>query len=857
MTSIKIYLHHETGDVYITKVQLITPESTVGEITSNFLAHINANISTSLSGSGSITAIDASALYLQKSNGKRLHIESSKRRLIDHLVDKEDIFVCIDNSPNPKSVPPSASVSPIAASATAAAPTATKQDAPSSTSAAGVLSKSESTKIVGKLQQYMKAKRYREVRQACEEMLTLNDREEGALLLLAEVYYATERYEKAVETCQKLWRTHSKSLDLNLLLARAHLKATNFEDALEVARGALALKAASVSIKMPDIVNKRLELSAIEAESVFELGNPMGGADVINQTMSNPQAESNIHILVAYSYFATSHRKVEEPMRALLKAVTLDQNNKRVKTMLADLLSTEQGLAELYKQVPASTSSAAAFAFVATVAKDYSALKSALHLYESALKLNPVCANYALNAMHIEEISANYTAGLKILIKFFQNNRNSPSALNGTGGGSSSSSDVTVFSTQMLAILEKAVDCQPMTRDDSDVDTSFNVEWDKGRDCCIVKHLWQGAEMVSSSSAATAGTTKYTTNELDWIALAMGAVKLLYLQGKLWALPPIFQLLEPLRAKSEEPLHLSSVRNEQAYYLAIAHVISSASSSSPAESDEQYAFIRWMLGQQQHADGQFSSQCPSVVQQALSNPLYVIGDSHSLSPAWSIIRTPPSGTTSSTTAASGKAANSTAKKDKTTGDLIPRLVVPKLATGAKQWHLRKQSKFYPKANFINVVNTIPDGSDVVVIFGEIDCREGMLKAVEMDKYANIKDAMKHTVKLFVEEAIKSTMQKKKRFNVYIHPVVPVLNETRAIVMAYNEVYQQAVMKVAGATWMDFFEQLIEDNNNADASGDGTGTISKEIPTTDKVLRSQYMLDGTHLHPRYLSLMSLE
>jgi hypothetical protein len=41
-----------------------------------------------------------------------------------------------------------------------------------------------------------------------------------------------------------------------------------------------------------------------------------------------------------------------------------------------------------------------------------------------------------------------------------------------------------------------------------------------------------------------------------------------------------------------------------------------------------------------------------------------------------------------------------------------RLLVPKLATGVKQWHLRPESDFYPKANFQNAVRSIPDGSDV-------------------------------------------------------------------------------------------------------------------------------------------------
>jgi len=41
-----------------------------------------------------------------------------------------------------------------------------------------------------------------------------------------------------------------------------------------------------------------------------------------------------------------------------------------------------------------------------------------------------------------------------------------------------------------------------------------------------------------------------------------------------------------------------------------------------------------------------------------------------------------------------------------------RLLIPKVATGVKQWHLRKESDFYPKAHFNYLMNTIPAGSDV-------------------------------------------------------------------------------------------------------------------------------------------------
>ena len=37
---------------------------------------------------------------------------------------------------------------------------------------------------------------------------------------------------------------------------------------------------------------------------------------------------------------------------------------------------------------------------------------------------------------------------------------------------------------------------------------------------------------------------------------------------------------------------------------------------------------------------------------------------------------------------------------------------PKLVTGLKLWHLRTDSKFYPKATFWSNMGSIPDGSTV-------------------------------------------------------------------------------------------------------------------------------------------------
>merc|ERR1712159_897325 len=86
---------------------------------------------------------------------------------------------------------------------------------------------------------------------------------------------------------------------------------------------------------------------------------------------------------------------------------------------------------------------------------------------------------------------------------------------------------------------------------------------------------------------------------------------------------------------------------------------------------------------------------------ATEGKLYLIGDSHSMSPSWQTINI------------QGK----------------PTLIVNKLITGLKIWHLRDVCNFYTKKQFENAMRNVPRGADVMFMFGEIDCREGMMNSV--------------------------------------------------------------------------------------------------------------------------------
>lgn len=107
---------------------------------------------------------------------------------------------------------------------------------------------------------------------------------------------------------------------------------------------------------------------------------------------------------------------------------------------------------------------------------------------------------------------------------------------------------------------------------------------------------------------------------------------------------------------------------------------------------------------------------------------------------------------------------------------------------------------------------------VIFMLGEIDCREGLLRAVEKDAYPNLESSMKRTSGIFAD-VLKSIIKSKPNLKVclsfreicffcvnpflyailqvFIHPIVPVLDPTRKIVIKYNTVLRKAVSTIRG------------------------------------------------------------
>lgn len=124
------------------------------------------------------------------------------------------------------------------------------------------------------------------------------------------------------------------------------------------------------------------------------------------------------------------------------------------------------------------------------------------------------------------------------------------------------------------------------------------------------------------------------------------------------------------------------------------------------------------------------------------------------------------------------------------------------------------------------------------MIGEIDCREGLVVAVERGIYSSIEEGICATLKV-IKGIIINLIQKKK-LRVFIHPVNPVLDLTRHIVVLFNHHYRQIVSDIKGCYWLDFFDSLL-----VQTPGVGDNNVS---------LKEEWKLDGTHLNPGYVSLL---
>ncbi|KAL4230516.1 hypothetical protein ACF0H5_010898 [Mactra antiquata] len=280
-------------------------------------------------------------------------------------------------------------------------------------------------------------------------------------------------------------------------------------------------------------------------------------------------------------------------------------------------------------------------------------------------------------------------------------------------------------------------------------------------------------EPVVSMETIEPPVKDYTDDEKYILAILFTFVKLLYVRGILACIPDIVTMLQPLYV--DKNLHLSFIRNEAAYFKCISELFTSYNTLPSARLLSSERFI------------------------------YMIGDSHCVTPAWQKIHV--SGTS--------------------------YIIHPVLITGLKIWHIRDDGCFYPKKHFYTAIKAIPNNAVVIVCLGEIDCREALLRCWEKARYDTIEDGMETLTKIYLQ--VMKSLQQNHHWKIFFHPVLPVLDITRPIVMQFNRILATKLLTEPSFHWLNFVKDLLSEGEES--------------------LKEEFVFDGTHVHPKYVSLIA--
>jgi tetratricopeptide (TPR) repeat protein len=751
---VKVYLHLEGEEVSYTITQYVTEETTVQDLLVAFADGLKESYGSSYSGA---------TLTLKDEDGKVLN--STKKSLCDLVNSGDDLFVF---SSQPKVISSQVlSVMPPAPSAVILSGTDAREDAedsgvmretidedcvpsPSKSSKAKAKAKAKArarerakassgdstpepsapvpvTPIGGSIsaeqknmiQSLIKKKSFKAAREIAEVVLeSVNPDDAFTLKALATILYESKHYDKAIVVCKRALVGNSRSLELNYVIAQCLFATKQYKEAKAYVTVALAMQARRSDLPndVPEHMkndNFRFDLIALQAECVFELGQHNEAVAIINQVTSNTASASNVPILIAYSSFALHYNKLEEPTRALLKAVIMGEDH-RVRKLLAKLISYEEGMAEILRQVPPSTTPGApdrrgkseVYAFLGYVAKCHSAIAGGIRLYRLALEMLPASTSCALNLIHMYEISGDYGQVLRVVRDFCRTNASVGLGANPAAQRNASKGIATLTCGEFLQLLDSPVTSVSTSRTRKPLEfrwvqleeTYGYVDFDQPT--ATAPGSEEGTPVVPAvSRARSGGKYVYSHEELDLLAFFATAVKILFLSGQLHLLPGLYRALEPCRMQTEKPLHETTIRNEMAYFQQIAQLmcyrvahnshglrgaVPSSSSSQSVLADLSSAARVSLPGSTASASSTGVSDLPPLFREAAARPIYILGDSHCVTPSWSIL----------------------------TVQGRPRLLIPRLSTGVKQWHLRAESTFYPKFHFRQMVALIPRDSEV-------------------------------------------------------------------------------------------------------------------------------------------------
>ncbi|CAI5961060.1 unnamed protein product [Closterium sp. NIES-64] len=491
----------------------------------------------------------------------------------------------------------------------------------------------------------------------------------------------------------------------------------------------------------------------------------------------------------------------EEAMKAYLRVLLAHPQHSTARAKIAHVLQHHASarrllLSQLRAGAGAPADTARALVFFASACKDHSALDAACEFMQVAVALAPGSSSHVLALLHLHEVMLNGCAALHLARSFCE-------ARPGFRLGPITLGSVLPFFEGLPLHPGSCEDVSPCPHERG-VQLEFLRRWDGGgaqEGGC--DELGAGSAGVASRGAESNGADskgdgggeggevagvgmgkeEYNSEQLDVLALLMTTVKALFLGGAVQRAKAVGALVERARLASVTPLHQTLIRNEAAYFGCAFQLLT------------QYPI-------------------PHSLSDSAPKPLFLAGDSHCMAAAWRVVQL------------RGR----------------PRLLCPVLITGLKAWHLRPESTFFPKASFHRAMQRVPQGSEVVVLFGEIDCREGILISVDRTKYKDVEEGVEVTVDIYI--AVLLSLIAARAFEIFVHPVPSVIPETRPLARIYNATLRCRCLAAAASPaaggrlhMLDFFNGLLTDDQES--------------------LRREFEFDGTHMSPLYVPLLDKE
>ena len=487
--------------------------------------------------------------------------------------------------------------------------------------------------------------------------------------------------------------------------------------------------------------------------------------------------------------------------RALLRALASHPQDQAAQRALADLVVQDGGgECALWAELKSlgvgggngnGAADAAALAFLAACLKAHGAARASERFSLAAAEAAPTAALHALAAAQTAELWGDPASPAAAVSRW---------AARWLGDASSTSSAPPALVAALAAVRDACSGLPPRPLGGGGGGGGGGVlGWLKA-------DPWRGVEALSPpeqppqqqpSPPPAPPAAAYSEAHLDAIALACTAVRVLYCGGALGRAAAASAALTPVRECASPPLHAGRARNEAAYAACVAALLAPGAAPDAGIGGD---------------DGEGDAPVDTV---------YVLGDSHTLPLAWRRL---------------GARASSACP---------PRLTVPLLITGLKVWHLRPGGVFFPRAAWDAAMAGLSPGATVITVVGEIDAREGLLLAVEKLKYRTLEAAIDAAAAAY-GSALAALASDARALRIAVHPVPPVLDETRHVVTALNAAVRREVERL---------ERELRQGLAGPAPGRlGWLDLEGRLLTQDdgKALRPDLAFDGTHLAPAYAS-----